>query len=272
MSLFLTGKARRLEELKKNRLITIIALKNSVPIRRDIKRYMNKVIKHFEDKGTLPDYGVNLDHTVELSNSIKKMYTQTVNTFSKIQFEAVQRSFKGIPLEFYDSIVLKQEQENAYIESIFQRLSGAWIADNALRRSTLVANTSKDLIKSILESGYSEGLLNAEIARKMRKAVPVMSRFRAATISITETHNAATFADLKSTSIYNDEFNLELKKEWVATEDERTREAHNDADGQKVDMDDSFIVGGESLSRPGDDTGSAENIIRCRCSLGYGRT
>jgi len=36
MSLFLTGKARRLEELKKNRLINIIALKHSVRIRRDI--------------------------------------------------------------------------------------------------------------------------------------------------------------------------------------------------------------------------------------------
>jgi len=271
MSLFLTGKARRVEELKKNRMINIIALKNSVPIRRDIKRYMNKVIKYFEDNGALPDYGANLDHNLDLTKSFTKMYTQTVNVFSKIQFEAVQRSFKGIPIEFYDSVVLKQEEETVYIQSIFQRLSGVWIAENALRRSTLVSQTSRDLIKNILETGYNEGLLNAEIARKMRKAVPVMSRFRAATISITETHNAATFADLKSTSIYNNEFNLELQKEWVATEDERTREAHNDADGQKVNMDDFFTVGGESLSRPGDDTGSAENIIRCRCSLGYGR-
>ena len=270
MSLFLRGKARRVEELKKNRMINIIALKNSVPIRRDIKRYMNNVIKYFEEYGALPDYGVNLDHTIDINNSITKMYIQAVNVFSKAQFEAVKRSFKCIPLEFYDSIVLKQE-ENTYIESLFQRLSTSWISENALKRSTLVAQTSRELIKGILTTGYSDGLLNAEIARKMKKAVPIMSRLRAATISITETHNAATYADLTSTSIYNQEFNLELQKEWVATEDERTREAHNDADGQKVAMNDSFLVDGESLSRPGDDNGSAKNIIRCRCSLGYGR-
>ena len=271
MSLFLTGKARRLEELKKNRLINIIALKHSVRIRRDIKRYMNTVIKHFEDTGSLPDYGANIDHTIDLNKSVSKMYMQTINVFSKNQFEAIERTYKSIPKEFYDTMVLKEAGENDYIQSLFYRLSTSWITQNALKQSTLISETSRSLIKNILDDGYSNGLINKEIAKKMRKAVPVMSAFRAATITITETHNAATYGDLTSTSVYNDQFNLNLMKEWVATEDERTREAHNEADGQKVDMNSTFVVDGEQLTRPGDSAGSAKNIIRCRCSLGYGR-
>jgi len=34
-------------------------------------------------------------------------------------------------------------------------------------------------------------------------------------------------------------------------------------------MDEPFIIGGESLDYPGDPSGSAANVINCRCSVGY---
>lgn len=272
MTLFLTGTARRLEERKKNRIIDMIALKNAVYVRRDIKRYMNGVINHFEQRGSLPDYGSDLEHSVDLTKSISRMYRQSINTFSKYQFDAIQSSYKGIPLEFYETMVIKELPENDYLKSLFHQLSKSWIAQNALKQSTLIAETSKGMIKKILEDSYDQGLMLSETVKRMKKAVPVLSGFRATTISITETHNAATYADLKSTSIYNEEFNLQLMKEWVATEDERTREDHSQADGQKVQVDSVFSVGGETMTRPGDPSARASNIINCRCSLGYARS
>jgi HK97 family phage portal protein len=58
------------------------------------------------------------------------------------------------------------------------------------------------------------------------------------------------------------------KKEWIAAIDERTREEHIEADGQIVGIKQSFTVMGENLQFPGDPSGSPENIINCRCTIG----
>ena len=59
----------------------------------------------------------------------------------------------------------------------------------------------------------------------------------------------------------------ELQKEWIAARDERVRSAHAVANGQIVDFEDKFLVGGEYLDRAGDPRGSAANVINCRCSI-----
>ena len=40
---------------------------------------------------------------------------------------------------------------------------------------------------------------------------------------------------------------------------------HGAANGQEVDFDKPFLVGGEYMQRPGE--GSARNVINCRCSM-----
>jgi uncharacterized protein with gpF-like domain len=66
-----------------------------------------------------------------------------------------------------------------------------------------------------------------------------------------------------------------MRKEWVSAQDERTRTSppdefdHIEADGQVVDMNEAFTVGGEQMMFPGDPGGSAGNIINCRCAVVY---
>jgi len=60
--------------------------------------------------------------------------------------------------------------------------------------------------------------------------------------------------------------NEELVKIWLATADLRTREAHRLADGQRRAPNMPFDVGGEALMFPGDPSGSAGNVISCRCT------
>jgi hypothetical protein len=62
---------------------------------------------------------------------------------------------------------------------------------------------------------------------------------------------------------------VQLFKEWVATLDRRTREAHISADGQRVLVNEPFSVGGELLQFPRDPRGSAGNVINCRCVAIY---
>lgn len=61
----------------------------------------------------------------------------------------------------------------------------------------------------------------------------------------------------------------ECLKEWLATEDERTRVAHHIADGQRVPVSQPFDVGGEGLQFPGDPLGRPDNVYNCRCTLAY---
>lgn len=60
---------------------------------------------------------------------------------------------------------------------------------------------------------------------------------------------------------------LELEQVWLSTDDDRTRETHRIADGQRVPLGSPFIVGGAELMFPGDPTGPPQECIQCRCSL-----
>ncbi|MED4749940.1 phage minor head protein [Brevibacillus choshinensis] len=60
---------------------------------------------------------------------------------------------------------------------------------------------------------------------------------------------------------------LVKKKRWRAANNKRTRKDHKDANGQEVDIDKPFKVGGEKLMHPGDPAGSAKQIVQCRCSM-----
>lgn len=61
-----------------------------------------------------------------------------------------------------------------------------------------------------------------------------------------------------------------ISKVWLATDDDRTREEHMEADGQEVDYNEPFEVGGEELMYPADHAGSGWNIYNCRCTMHTG--
>jgi uncharacterized protein with gpF-like domain len=59
------------------------------------------------------------------------------------------------------------------------------------------------------------------------------------------------------------------ERSWLSRRDGKVREGtfdHVEPDGQVVKLDEAFLVSGESLDFPGDPTGSAGNIINCRCT------
>jgi hypothetical protein len=96
------------------------------------------------------------------------------------------------------------------------------------------------------------------------------SKYRAHMIARTETHSAAGFANhavAKNSGV------MGLFKQWVATADDRTRKHHHQVDGQKVPIDDDFIVPYKGIpyrmAYVGDPRGGAGNVINCRCVILY---
>lgn len=90
---------------------------------------------------------------------------------------------------------------------------------------------------------------------------------RSKVVAVTEVNRAFHFGSLALAM----QARGRIVKKWIAREDKSTRPAHANADNQIRPVMQPFIVGGEGLMAPGDPSGSAWNVINCRCELSYSR-
>lgn len=131
------------------------------------------------------------------------------------------------------------------------------------RKIVQIGGTTAKQVADIAEQYDGDSL--DDIAARIERVSSSFSAVRALVIARTETHAAANFASQAVAEATGDP----LQKQWVATADSRTRDDHLDTDGKIVGLNDSFDVGGEQLEYPGDPSGSAENVINCRCQAVY---
>jgi uncharacterized protein with gpF-like domain len=128
-----------------------------------------------------------------------------------------------------------------------------------------VTQTTKIIIAHTINSMMTQGKTNADIVRQLRGMKVIMNASRARTIARTETHTAAVGGyhhAIRSSRV-------RMTKEWSSSMDSRTRPYH--AVEQIVGMDEDFEIWGELLNYPGDPSGSAKNVINCRCVVLYQR-
>ena len=105
------------------------------------------------------------------------------------------------------------------------------------------------------------------MAKDLMNRVTDMNRtsaVRAARTAVTEAENAGRQAaadELEKKGVI-------MGKRWIATHDSRTRDEHLEADGQIVENNKPFVVGGEELMFPGDKSlgASGWNLYNCRCT------
>ena len=168
----------------------------------------------------------------------------------------------------YNRIMGKSEQPtesksfDAFDEEIMK-----WISNEVARKVKQVANTTKQKIRDRVAEGVREGEGIPEIAKRidslyLEQIIPN----RSVTIARTETLGASNKASIEGAR----QTDIPLKKQWISTGDGRTREDHEEADGQTVGLDEMFEIGGSYMDRPGD--GPAEQVVMCRCTVGYQRS
>lgn len=161
----------------------------------------------------------------------------------------------GLPLETKESFA-----------QIMTRLALRYVQQEMIRRRiTEVTETTRRQIVNAVDRGYRDGLGQRGVADTILDLVPSLSSTRANVIARTETHGAANYGSQEAAK----QTSLPTRKEWLAADDERTRETHRKADGSTVGMNDTFRVGDSDLQFPGDPSGAAEEVINCRCTLAY---
>jgi SPP1 gp7 family putative phage head morphogenesis protein len=130
-------------------------------------------------------------------------------------------------------------------------------------RENKIVGAAEEVFRQVndtINDGLEAGKSVAELTTDVRSAFNGISRGRAKTIARTET--GAAYG--QGADVAMEQAGVQFKQ-WVASGLDDVRPAHQEADGQVVKMSESYDVGGEALRFPGDPTGSAGNVINCRC-------
>jgi hypothetical protein len=121
------------------------------------------------------------------------------------------------------------------------------------------------LVRDTLADGVERGLSVPNIRKLLESSHTNMSKWRATAIARTETTGALAAGHQVSYETLEAD-GEKIRKSWLSIIDADTRPDHVEADGQIVDVSETFTVGTESCMHPGDVSLSAKQRVNCRCS------
>lgn len=217
-------------------------------VQREIARASNAMIERFAASGQMRE---DDRHQAQLEAILKQMYAASV---AAIGGEVITQGKSAGKVE-------ERKDFSAHFARMAQEYFAAWGAQKVVQ----VSDTTRNLVARAVARGYRDGLGQRGVAGMIRQLVPATYAGRAETIARTETHSAASYGAQGAAK----ETGLDLRREWVAAFDERTREDHAAANGQIVGMDEPFQVGDAELMFPGDPAGPPEHTVNCRCITAY---
>lgn len=241
---------RQREQRRQSRLLDALSSRFEGRLQNVIARAMNEMIDKWRLTG---EVSLPPSHHTHIEEAFRQMVTASAITFG----ERVRDQGKslGHAMETKDDFA-----------SIMGRMALQYIAGEMIRkRITNISETTRAQTSAAIAQGFAEGIGQDGVAEYVRSKVPMYSTYRSRMIARTETHGAANFGAMQAA----EQTGLPLQKEWIASSDERTRITHAEADGQIVSNNSAFQVGSDAMMYPGDPAGSAEEVINCRCALGY---
>lgn len=216
-----------------------------------LKKQYNDAAKNIESYDLDFNYAID-KYNRPMRDAFRKCDMRVATRFSESAFTEVNKT-KGF----------EQYETKGFIDD-FWRQAIPWMDTNTARKVVMTTLVTKKLIAKIVKREMEAGNTNKDIAKKLKEVGAVSSPFRAMKIARTETHTVANYSTLGAM----DQSGLIKEKEWLSANDARTRTMpfnHVIANGERVAIDDTFKRTGENLKYPGDPSGSAANIIYCRC-------
>ena len=270
---------------------------------QDIVEDEEKTVKGHTIQKVHTDYkGIIWKRFIREQQKFQKKFKETLKPAWRLFRQEVEKALKagaGLEAVDYDFIILKmQEQAKKGLSETFEyfaRLGKTdakaleavitkaevdfdvwddvidmtlphiieWLETYSFKFAKQVSETTIRMLRDELEEAFKNHEDIDSIMKRVAKIFDLSEKgWRAERIARTETIRAANKGSLEGYRQAG-----VRKKEWVTAIDERTRDWHAEADGQIVDIDKPFIVGGEALMFPGDPNGSPGNTINCRCTV-----
>lgn len=184
----------------------------------------------------------------ELSSVVKLNYNQVGKD--------CERAVKGYSFELVDDNTIQNLIKKHKTLLPYKEIDGKKVVRWNTRR-----------VNAEILQGIIQGESIPKIAKRLTENVTGMemaSAIRNARTAITGAENAGRLLGQQKAQ----EDGIIMKKEWIATNDARTREAHAELNGAKVDIDKPFHNSIGYIDYPGDPHADPANVYNCRCSLG----
>lgn len=239
---------------------------------RDVKQMIADMFEKYGDQVTFKDmvaYQRLTNLELEIAKQIKTLTGKGKRTVEKAFREIVSETFSATGGAINKSLevtvgfgVLNEDVIKTAIINPMQRIT--W-------PEALQENSAKYLsqIKTELSQGLIKGEGYAKIAKRLEKTTE-MSANKTIRIVRTEGHRAQSIGRnlaLDKVEGAADRLGLKMKRIWVATSDDRTRDSHKAMDGKEADDDGLFTLrSGVRTEGPGM-SGIAEEDINCRCTI-----
>lgn len=124
---------------------------------------------------------------------------------------------------------------------------------------------NKRKFNSAITQGILQGESVPDIAKRICSVVNMgeSAAIRAARTATTSAENGGRMAAFERA----EGMGIKMQREWMATLDGHTRQAHRELDGQRVPMGEPFKVDGYHIDYPGDPSAPGYLVYNCRCSV-----
>jgi len=145
----------------------------------------------------------------------------------------------------------------------FTEAAMAWIKKNAAKTVTTIMETELEAVAEIIKTGFADGLSIQNISKQIRQYYDDNSAWKASRVARTEVAKAAGYGQQEAAR----QSGVVQTHTWLAARDDRTRDSHAFMDGETVPLGKPYSNG---LMYPGDSSGSADEVINCRCTELFG--
>ena len=122
---------------------------------------------------------------------------------------------------------------------------------------------NRQKVEDIITQGIIQGESIDKITARMMDGLCTQNENKMrmfARTAMTAAQNAGRLQQMKDAK----KKGVKVKKRWVATLDERTRDSHQALDGDTIEVEERFAHG---LMYPGDPNGAASEVFNCRCKI-----
>lgn len=244
------------------------------------KRYLEEYDKYQQGEYTKQEFDAWVTAQVARGRKFEQMRNQAAERISKSNKVASEYINGKLADVFVNNANYEQYLFNHDYGDVRTPSAFTIYNENAVRRlivkdpknlpfATTRIESEKDQLyyQRRLQSALIQGIIQGDgIDRLSRRFIEVVGGAMAAAVrnartAVTGAQNAGR---MESFTYCSEELGLEVQKMWVATLDERTRESHQELDGETVDFDEEFS---NKLRYPGDPDGEPSEVWNCRCAM-----
>ena len=226
-------------------------LKPSISYLEDAaNRYRRRILKHLkEEKGYEADWDDLLAIAAEAGILKKKIGDPISKVWAVSGTAKLKEVFDVVGVDLEDIAFSHPEA----------------LARNVGRMAFQISESTARSIEHAITRDLGLGLSVEEIAKNI-EGLGAFAPSRAMRIARTESARAVNDAANQAFRQAKAELDIDLKKQWLSSRDDKVREAHQILDGQIVDVDENFFVDGEEAQSIGDFQ-AAYLDVNCRCTI-----